>query len=441
MKLGRYEIIRTIGRGSMGIVYLAHDPVIDRQVAIKTILTDFLANESRYQEFRKRFLREARTAGKLNHPNILTIYDIGEQENMLFLAMEYIEGQTLKQVLQHDKHLDMDTIFNLLVQIASALTFAHSHAVIHRDIKPENIMLLSDMRSVRIMDFGIAKTSDSKLTKTGVTLGTPSYMSPEQILGREITYKSDIFSLGVLTYELIAGHKPFEASSITSVIYKIIREEPPAIPKQALGDYPGLQPVIMQALAKDPDKRWQTANAFVQALQAEYRPMQKEQDDDIEAMLRSMLDDLPSSQVRATIPIDQEQLQQSTDMPTQTETDFEEVPQAQSIEPARFVYLLAVTSGPMAGQSFPLEPGQEIRIGRAQTEHPHIQILDPTVSRLHCIVLIDSRSGAISIQNCSHTNYTQVNDQRIESQRISENDTVSIGETAFCIEKRPDPSA
>jgi len=267
-KLGRYEVLNELGKGAMGIVYLAKDPVIGRMVAIKTIRTsqgDDDDSESR--EFRERFVREAQTAGILSHPNIVTIHDIGEdpESRTSFIAMEYIEGRNLKSLLADKKKFNWDEIADLIAQIGEALDYAHRKGIIHRDIKPANIILTTDGK-IKITDFGIAKIASSNLTTTGQFLGTPNYMSPEQVSGAPVDGRSDIFSLGVVLYELLTNRKPFLGDNLTAISYKIVHEDftPPA---ELSSEVPlEFNAIVARAMAKDPWNRYQRGKDLALAL-------------------------------------------------------------------------------------------------------------------------------------------------------------------------------
>ena len=261
-KLGRFEILREIGRGAMGQVFLAHDPTIERQVAIKTIALAPGTSEQEARETSRRFLREAQAAGRLLHPNIVTIFDVGEENGLSFIAMEFIDGETLDRRARPGALLPPGEVLGLVVQAAAALDHAHAAGVIHRDIKPANLMRLAD-GTLKITDFGLAKEPSANLTQTGVLLGTPSYMSPEQIQGRTLDGRSDLFSLGVVLYELLTGVRPFEADSISTIIYRVLYEDPrpPAAHNPALP--PEINLVLAKALAKAPDRRYDSGAALV----------------------------------------------------------------------------------------------------------------------------------------------------------------------------------
>jgi serine/threonine protein kinase len=267
-KLGRYEVLSELGKGAMGIVYLAKDPVIGRMVAIKTIRASSMGDDdSESREFRERFVREAQTAGILSHPHIVTIHDIGEDPDTQtsFIAMEYIEGKNLKSLLSERANFSYDQIAEMIAQVAEAIDYAHRKGIIHRDIKPANIIITTDEK-VKITDFGIAKIASSNLTTTGQFLGTPNYMSPEQVSGAPVDGRSDIFSLGVVLYELLTHRKPFVGENLTAISYKIVHEDftPPA---ELSSEVPTeFNPIVARAMAKDPWNRYQRGKDFALAL-------------------------------------------------------------------------------------------------------------------------------------------------------------------------------
>ena len=263
-KAGRYQIVGELGRGSMGVVYQGFDPVIGRTVAIKTMLTEGLAGPE-FQEYKARFQREAQAAGVLAHPNIVTVYDFGEDNGVLYLAMEYLEGKSLEQLVEQQHLLPVETIIPIFEQVCGALDHAHRNKIVHRDIKPANIMVL-DNGLIKVTDFGIAKMMSMGMTQAGMILGTPNYMSPEQVKGRAIDGRSDIFSLGVVLYELVTGEKPFGGQNITTVIYKIINENPPPPRELDATIHMGLSYAIQKALAKNSDERYQTCRELAEDL-------------------------------------------------------------------------------------------------------------------------------------------------------------------------------
>jgi serine/threonine-protein kinase len=261
--VGRYEIVGEVGRGAMGVVYKALDPNIGRTVALKTMRVDVHGADE--EEILRRFKHEAKLAGTMSHPSIVTVHDAGEDSGVFFMAMEYLEGVTLHRVLK-DKHvLPLPRVIEIAQHIATGLDYAHSHGVIHRDVKPANIMCATN-GAIKIMDFGIAK-SGAGMTSAGQVLGTPTYMSPEQVRGRQLDGRSDLFSFGVILYEMVTGEKPFSGQNVTTIIYKIMNEAP--IPPRDLdtGVHPAVSAVILKALAKDPNERYQSGAELVRDLE------------------------------------------------------------------------------------------------------------------------------------------------------------------------------
>ena len=274
LKLGRYEIVRELGKGAMGIVYLAKDPVIGRLVALKTIRVGAHADDDETKEFQQRFIREAQAAGILNHPAIVTVHDIGQDDagGTNFIAMEYVEGQNLKEVLAQGRTLSFNQIGDIIAQVADALDFAHAKGIVHRDVKPANIILLEGDRA-KITDFGIAKIASgaANLTTTGQFLGTPNYMAPEQIKGAPVDGRTDIFSLGICLYECLTRRKPFGGDSLTSISYKIVHEPFPPLHDVNPQIPDAFEDVVSHCLAKDPAKRYQRGRDLAIALRAVVR--------------------------------------------------------------------------------------------------------------------------------------------------------------------------
>jgi predicted Ser/Thr protein kinase len=271
LKLGRYEVVRELGKGAMGIVYLAKDPLIGRLVALKTIRPAAHVEDDETKEFQQRFIREAQAAGILNHPAIVTVFDIGQDEasGVNFIAMEYVEGQNLKEVLAQGRALTWEQIGELIAQIAEALDFAHSKGIVHRDVKPANIILLDGNRA-KIMDFGIAKIASGagNLTSTGQFLGTPNYMAPEQIKGAPVDGRTDLFALGICLYESLTRRKPFGGDSLTSISYKIVHEPFPPLHEINPQIPEGFEEVVANCLAKEPGRRYQRGRELALALRA-----------------------------------------------------------------------------------------------------------------------------------------------------------------------------
>jgi tRNA A-37 threonylcarbamoyl transferase component Bud32/Tfp pilus assembly protein PilF len=270
----RYEIKSQIGKGAMGCVYKAYDHRLKRTIVLKEIRMDIGLEPAEYDKLKERFEREALSAARLNHTNIVTVFDIIEDGNKVYIAMEYIDGVNLLARLRETKVIPPRDAVEIAAQACQALDFAHKAKIIHRDIKPSNIMLLETggMRQIKIVDFGVAKMSDSStLTQAGSSLGTPSYMSPEQIEGKPIDGRSDIFSLGVVFYEMITGERPFKGENLASIIVKIIQAQPRKVSELKKDLPPELENIILKMLEKDPEKRYQTGQDVLEALRKVYR--------------------------------------------------------------------------------------------------------------------------------------------------------------------------
>jgi len=256
-QLGRYKITGTLGRGAMGVVYKAYDPLIDRMVAIKTVDHASLSREEA-EDFEKRFKREAKSAGRLNHPNIVTIHDVGRSDDLSYIAMEFLIGRSLREILDSGYELSLLRIAEIAAQIADGLAFAHINDVVHRDIKPANIMVL-DHDVVKITDFGVALLPVGGHSLDGAACGSPKYMAPEQITGQKVDGRSDIFSLGTVLYEMLAGRPAFVGDDLSAILYQVLNEAPP-LPSEFYPSLPnGFDRIVARAMAKSPDKRYQNA--------------------------------------------------------------------------------------------------------------------------------------------------------------------------------------
>ncbi|PWK53016.1 serine/threonine-protein kinase [Pleionea mediterranea] len=264
--LGRYRIDSVLGKGAMGVVYRGVDPAINREVAIKTLALSKEFEDQDQQVARERFFREAETAGKLNHPNIVTIYDVGEEQDLAFIAMDLLTGVPLDQHNKPDTLLPVSLVYQLMLQIAAGLGYAHQKNVVHRDIKPGNIIYDDDKQTVIITDFGIAHLTDQSKTRTGAILGSPFYMSPEQVQGKKIDQRSDIFSLGVTFYQLLTGHLPFKGESLATVALNITTKKHEPV-RKIRADLPAsASRIVNKALHKEMSKRYQTVNELREAL-------------------------------------------------------------------------------------------------------------------------------------------------------------------------------
>ncbi len=263
-KLGRYEVLGELGQGAMGVVYKAKDPLIDRVVAIKTINLSLAMDEK--EEYEGRFYQEAKAAGRLNHPNIVTIYDVGKSGDIAYIAMEFLEGRELRDIMNDDSLLPVDRVLNITAQVALGLAYAHEHDIVHRDVKPSNIMVIRDGHA-KITDFGIARMASASVrTQTGMVLGSPKYMSPEQVMGKNIDQRSDIFSLGVMLYEMLTGQAPFNGENVNAIMYQTLNAIPappnmlnPIVPEM-------VNFIVAKALAKGVEDRYQNARDFAEDL-------------------------------------------------------------------------------------------------------------------------------------------------------------------------------
>ena len=263
--IGRYRIIGELGRGAMGVVYKAQDPAIGRLVAVKSIKLGELTDEAERERMRERLFREAQSAGILSHPGIVTIYDIAEEDGLAYIFMELVNGPPLDKMLKAEQTPDKETLLSILRQVAAALDYAHKKGIVHRDIKPANIMVHED-GTAKVTDFGVAKIVSQQMTQAGTIMGTPSYMSPEQVQGGAISGRADQFSLAVIAYEVLTGEKPFIADTLPTLMFKIVREEPAAPQRLNATLSADVETVMRRALAKNPADRFASCVDFVNAL-------------------------------------------------------------------------------------------------------------------------------------------------------------------------------
>jgi serine/threonine protein kinase len=272
--IGRYEVESELGRGAMGVVYLARDPRLKRSIALKTHALPQGLGEEQQREYRVRFLREAHAAARLSHAGIVTIYDADEDpdDGTPFIAMEYVPGRSLREEFDRVGRLDPERAATMACAVADALHAAHDEGIVHRDVKPANLLIRDADGAIKVADFGVARVTTSELTQSGTSLGTPAYMSPEQIEGCAIDGRSDLFSLAVILYEALSGERPFDGDSIPAVIYSVTRETPIPISKRAPGVPRGLDEFFDRALAKSPDQRFPDGKSFKEALESACRP-------------------------------------------------------------------------------------------------------------------------------------------------------------------------
>ncbi|MHA7808708.1 MAG: serine/threonine-protein kinase [Marinobacter adhaerens] len=263
--LGRYEIEREIGRGAMGVVYLGKDPKIARTVAIKTLSYQAF-DDGKLQDLKERFFREAEAAGRLNHPAIVTVYDVGEEADLAYIAMDYARGRPLSEFGRTGRLLPLPKVLDIVARVADALAYAHSQKIVHRDIKPGNIIFNPDTGDIKITDFGIAKISDDSRTRTGAVMGSPLYMSPEQLKGQKVTGASDIYSLGVTLYKLVSGETPYQGDTLANLTYQILNKRPRSV-REFNADLPnGVVRLINKAIQREPDKRFASAATMAEAV-------------------------------------------------------------------------------------------------------------------------------------------------------------------------------
>ncbi|MEM7586170.1 MAG: serine/threonine-protein kinase [Acidobacteriota bacterium] len=359
MRFGRFEVQRVLGRGGMGTVYLAVDPLIGRTVAIKEIRVDPSDDERERRELEARFKLEFRAAGKLSHPNIVTIYDVGQGGNSYFIAMEYVAGMSLADRLRKQPEVAPEDLCRLATQIASGLDYAHQRDIVHRDIKPANVLLTQDDRP-KITDFGLVKMLASELTMTGTVLGTPAFMSPEQVMGDDVDGASDQFSFAVILYLMLTGTQPFAADHPSAILYKIVNEAPtpPATVKGALPL--AVDKVILRGLSKRPEDRFPTCTALAEALAAAL------DGDSQQTMAAQLLDASPSAGEPAT------------DEPATDEPAIDNAPSASSE--------LAVTA-PLTPASYQLDSGPTL------TSRPRRKSSPPALKALAVLALIIAMAG------------------------------------------------
>lgn len=275
-KLGRYQIDKEIGRGAMGMVYLGRDEKIGRTVAVKTMMLSEEIEADKREAVKSRFFREAEAAGRLNHPNIVTVYDVGDEEDLAYIAMDYLKGKDLTAYCKKQNLLSISEVFEIVMSVAKALDYAHQQHVVHRDIKPANIIYHKKTRTAKITDFGVACLTDASHTKTGTVLGSPYYMSPEQLAGKKVDGRSDLFSLGVTLYQMLAGELPFASDSLANLMYKITNEKHPDI-RNYRPDVPNcVSTLINKTLNKDIEKRFQTGNQMAASMERCYEKILEE---------------------------------------------------------------------------------------------------------------------------------------------------------------------
>jgi serine/threonine protein kinase len=422
-KIGRYEIQRKLGQGMMGIVYQARDTVLQRNVALKTISLAFTVTEKEREAFEARFLQEARAAATLAHPGIVVVYDVGTdlEAGTLYMALEFLRGKTLESILAAGQVLDWREAIRTVARVAEALHHAHAHGIIHRDVKPANIMILASGEP-KVLDFGVAKLEGAELTVGGKVLGSPSYMSPEQMDGAALDARSDLFSLGAVLYELVTGQKAFGGPDLPTIVKKLAYEDPPP-PSSVRSRLPtALDGVVARALAKDPARRYPNGKVLAE---------------DIEDLLadrapRHLPSSAPSQEQKTLVP-------QSGPLA---------IPPARPIPGAS-----TVTGGAAGGSGLSLPLGKRVSLafltgerrgevfllarpraligrngGRASAD---IELSDPEVSRTHA--LVECHGSRVVIRDLGSTNGTFVGESRIEEQTLEDKSEFRIGGTRIML--------
>ena len=353
-RIGKYLVTGRIGRGGMGMVYRGYDETLEREVAVKTLTVEGTLDE----ESRRRFEIEAKAAARLQHPNILTVFELGEERGLPFIAMELLPGMDLETLLRSGEELLLQEQLDILIQVCRGLAYAHEHKIVHRDIKPSNIRLLDD-GTVKIMDFGIAKLQGTGVTRSGMMVGTVHYMSPEQIRGQPLDGRSDVFSVGVILYELLAGRRPFSGHGASEVLYKIVHDEPPPLSDASRPSSPRLQQIVDRALCKDPEGRYpgaarmagelgvvladitreatlQVAAADVAALNLSRRLLKEDRAEDGVRRLKELAERLPSSlEVRRALRAATRELQRRQRALEPQDDDFPELEATYQSPPTR----------------------------------------------------------------------------------------------------------
>jgi len=397
----------------MGVVYEGHDPALDRTVAIKTIDLAFAATEEVRKSFAKRFLGEARASARLQHPSIVVVHDIGRDEaGVLFIALEYLRGQTVEQLLGEGRQLDWRRAVDIARRIAEGLHCAHEAGIVHRDVKPSNVMVLPSGET-KILDFGIAKLGDGHLTASGQTFGSPAYMSPEQVAGEKLDGRSDIFSLGSVLYEMLTGRRPFDGKGLPQILAQVseaqaapVRSQRPEIPEE-------LAAILSRAMQKDPERRFRDAAAFARALSE----VEMEADDGFASTGTALSDDAEAKPPAESTLSSPEHTRQSVFPGLR-------LPRGSRVS-------LAVVSGPGSGGVHVMEKPR-VTLGRAGAgATADIQLPDPEISRVHALVQCDGQS--FQLQDVGSTNGTFLEGQRVKTAPLTPQSEFRIGKTTLLL--------
>jgi len=422
-KIGRYRVTRELGRGAMGVVYEAEDPMLGRRVAIKTISLDLAPPAGDSGSYQRRFLAEARAAASLSHPGIVVVYDVGQDADsgQLYIALEYLVGETLDRRLEREGPVDWREALKTTVQMAQGLVHAHSRQVIHRDIKPANVMVL-ESGEVKILDFGIAKLPAAHLTSGAETFGSPSYMSPEAALEEALDSRSDLFSLGAVLYELLTGERAFDGTSIPAILTRVAYEDPPAPSHKDPTLPPELDLVLARALAKQPGDRYQSGQELAEDLEdvLARRPP------------RHATGRRQPRRGRRTLVTSVEELRGEMEdaglRPDPSDTQRTAIGLA--LPPGKRVSL-AILEGPSQGAVHPVERARVV-IGRlGGGAGAQLEIPDPEISRAHAAV--EFYGSRVLLRDLESTNGTFVGEQRIRDHELHHQSEFRAGRTRFML--------
>jgi eukaryotic-like serine/threonine-protein kinase len=429
-KIGRYEVQKQVGRGMMGVVYQARDTLLERTVALKTISIAFEVSAREREAFEQRFMIEARAAARLSHPGIVVVYDVGTdpETKTLYMALEYLRGKTLESILAEKQTLAWREALHTVSRLADALHHAHTHGIVHRDIKPANIMVLASGEP-KIMDFGVAKLTAAQLTTSGMIMGSPSYMSPEQSLGAATDARTDVFALGTLLYELLTNQRAFAAPSVPEILRKLAREEPVPVTRRAAGLPPAIDAVVAMAMAKAPEARYASARSFrddIDDVLAGRAPRTAQPHAPAEIPATTLV--APSADVAAAL---------GTAVPVPTKTvEGEGTDRAGAASGAPFLpagrrVSLKILDGARRGDVYVLERPR-ILIGRTGGgSQADVELPDPQVSRAHA--LVECHGSRIVVRDLKSTNGTFVGSARVTEAELAPNGEFRVGQTAFQI--------
>jgi hypothetical protein len=412
LRLGRYEIEKEIGRGMMGVVYQAHDTLLGRTVALKTISLVIAISQRDREAFERRFIEEARAAGGLSHPSIVVVYDVGSEPEAkrLYMALEYLPGRTLESVLASSGSLEWRTAARIVVQLADALSHAHSQGVIHRDIKPANVMVLDDDPAdprVKLMDFGVAKLEASQLTTGGQVLGSPSYMSPEQAAGERVDSRTDVFALGAVLYELLTGKKAFPGPGLAAILMRLAQHDPEPPSRLVPELPPAFDAVLARALAKPLDRRYAGGLS-----------------------LREDLEDVLAGRAprHATRP---EATASAARAAAKEDTAKSGANQAGLALPSGKRVSLAILDGARRGEVIALTSPRAL-IGReGGGMQAHIELPDPEVSRAHAVV--ECYGTRVVLRDLESSNGTFVDGERVQEAEIENHAEFQVGRERFML--------